>query len=57
MPSNKGYIWRGVYFYGHQKKTDENIQNKLGRSNILTKIISWITGTVAGPIVSFASGQ
>jgi len=36
-----------------QKKTDENIQNKLGRSNILTKIISWIGGTVAGPIVSF----
>ena len=36
-----------------QKKTDENIQNKLGKSNILTKIISWITGTVAGPIVSF----
>ena len=36
-----------------QKKTDENIQNKLGRSTILTKIISWITGTVAGPIVSF----
>ena len=36
-----------------QKKTDENIQNKLGRSNILTKIISWISGTVAGPIVSF----
>ena len=36
-----------------QKRTDENIQNKLGRSNILTKIISWITGTVAGPIVSF----
>ena len=36
-----------------QKKTDENIQKKLGRSNILTKIISWISGTVAGPIVSF----
>ena len=36
-----------------QKKTDENIQNKLGKSNILTKIISWLTGTVAGPIVSF----
>ena len=36
------------------KKTDENIQNKLGRSNILTKIISWISGTVAGPIVSFS---
>ena len=36
-----------------QRKTDENIQNKLGRSNILTKIISWISGTVAGPIVSF----
>ena len=36
-----------------QKKTDESIQNRLGRSNILTKIISWISGTVAGPIVSF----
>ena len=36
-----------------QKKTDENIQNKFGRSNILTKIISWISGTVAGPIISF----
>ena len=36
-----------------QKKTDESIQNRLGGSNILTKIISWISGTVAGPIVSF----
>ena len=36
-----------------QKKTDENIQNKLGRSNILTKIISWISGTIAGPLISF----
>ena len=36
-----------------QKKTDRSIQSRLGRSNILTKIISWISGTVAGPIVSF----
>ena len=36
-----------------QRKTDKSIQNKLGRSNIITKIISWISGTVAGPIVSF----
>ena len=36
-----------------QKKTDRSIQSRLGRLNILTKIISWISGTVAGPIVSF----
>ena len=36
-----------------QKKTDKSIQSRLGRSNIITKIISWISGTVAGPIVSF----
>ena len=36
-----------------QKNTYENIQNKFGHSNILTKIISWISGTVAGPIISF----
>ena len=36
-----------------QKKTDRSIQSRLGRSNTLTKIISWISGTVAGPIVSF----
>ena len=36
-----------------QKKTDKMIEDKLGASNLLTKIIAWITGTVAGPIISF----
>ena len=36
-----------------QKKTDKMIENKLGTSNLLTKIIAWLTGTVAGPIISF----
>jgi PAT family beta-lactamase induction signal transducer AmpG len=36
-----------------QRQTDEMIKNKLGSSNLVTKIIVWITGTVAGPIMSF----
>ena len=36
-----------------QKKTDEMIQRKFGSSNILTKSVAWITGTIAGPIMSF----
>ena len=36
-----------------QKKTDKMIEDKLGSSNLLTKIIAWLTGTVAGPIISF----
>ncbi len=36
-----------------QKKTDKMIEDKLGVSNFLTKIIAWLTGTVAGPILSF----
>ena len=36
-----------------QNKTDELIQNKLGSQNALTKIISWISGTLGGPVVSF----
>ncbi|MEC7136852.1 MAG: MFS transporter [Pseudomonadota bacterium] len=36
-----------------QKITDKMIENKLGTSNFLTKIIAWLTGTVAGPIISF----
>ena len=36
-----------------QKKTDKMIQDKLGASNLLTKTIAWLTGTVAGPIISF----
>ncbi len=36
-----------------QKKTDRMIEGKLGYSNLLTKIIAWLTGTVIGPIISF----
>jgi PAT family beta-lactamase induction signal transducer AmpG len=36
-----------------QKKTDKMIEDKLGASNFLTKTIAWLTGTVAGPIISF----
>ena len=36
-----------------QKRTDKMIEDKLGTSNLLTKIISWLAGTVAGPIISF----
>ena len=36
-----------------QKKTDKMIEDKLGSSNLITKIIAWLTGTVAGPIISF----
>ena len=35
------------------KKTDKMIEDKLGASNLLTKTIAWLTGTVAGPIISF----
>ena len=36
-----------------QKITDKMIEDKLGASNFLTKTIAWLTGTVAGPIISF----
>ncbi len=36
-----------------QKRTDKMIEEKLGASNLLTKIVAWLTGTVAGPIISF----
>ena len=36
-----------------QNKTDKMIEEKLGFSNLLTKIIAWLTGTVIGPILSF----
>ena len=36
-----------------QKRTDKMIEDKLGASNLLTKTIAWLTGTVAGPIISF----
>ena len=36
-----------------QRKTDRMIEEKLGSSGIITKIIAWISGTIAGPIISF----
>ena len=36
-----------------QRKTDEMIQNKLGVSNFATKMAAWVSGTIAGPIISF----
>ena len=36
-----------------QRKTDKMIEDKLGSSNLITKIIAWLTGTVVGPIISF----
>ncbi len=36
-----------------QTETDKMIENKLGFSNIITKIIAWLTGTVIGPVLSF----
>ena len=36
-----------------QRKTDQMIEEKLGSSGIFTKIIAWISGTIAGPIISF----
>ena len=29
------------------------IQDKLGSSNIITKVVVWLTGTVIGPVISF----
>ena len=37
----------------YQNKTDKIIQDKLGSSNLLTRTIAWLTGTVIGPITSF----
>ncbi len=36
-----------------QRRTDEMIQSKLGSSNFATKSAAWISGTIAGPIISF----
>ena len=36
-----------------QRKTDQMIEEKLGSSNFFTKMIAWISGTIAGPIISF----
>ncbi len=36
-----------------QKKTDEIIKNKIGNNNFLTIILSWLSGTIGGPVISF----
>ncbi len=36
-----------------QNRTDKMIEDKFGSSNLLTKTIAWLTGTVIGPIISF----
>ncbi len=36
-----------------QRRTDQLIEEKLGSSNVATKSIAWISGTIAGPIISF----
>ncbi len=37
----------------NQRQTDKMIENKLGSSNIVAKIVVWLTGTVIGPVISF----
>ena len=36
-----------------QRETDKLIQNKLGSTNLMTKFVSYITGTIGGPVISF----
>jgi len=36
-----------------QRQTDQMIEEKLGSSGAITKIIAWSSGTIAGPIISF----
>jgi len=36
-----------------QKQTDQMIEGKLGSSGVITKIIAWISGAIAGPVISF----
>ena len=37
----------------NQKLTDKMIEDKLGSSNMMIKIIAWLTGTIIGPVISF----
>jgi len=36
-----------------QKQTDQMIEEKLGSSGVITKTAAWVSGTIAGPIISF----
>ena len=37
----------------NQKTNDELISNKLGNKNIINSFLTWIGGTIGGPIISF----
>ncbi len=39
--------------YDAQNKTDKIIRKKIGSNNFVAPIIAWISGTIAGPVVSF----
>ncbi len=39
--------------YNQQKENDKLISNKFKNENVLTQFISWIGGTISGPITSF----
>ena len=36
-----------------QRRTDQMIEEKLGSSGVLAKSVAWISGAIAGPIISF----
>jgi PAT family beta-lactamase induction signal transducer AmpG len=36
-----------------QKRTDQMIEEKLGSSGPIAKLVAWISGTIAGPVISF----
>ena len=39
--------------YNEQKKNDELISSKFKKENLFTKFLTWIGGTLSGPIISF----
>ena len=39
--------------YIQQKENDKFISNKIGNNNFLSRFLTWIGGTVTGPIISF----
>ena len=39
--------------YIKQKENDKLILSKIGKVNVITKLLSWISSTISGPIISF----
>ena len=37
----------------NQKENDKLISKKLGNKNVFTQFLTWIGGTISGPIISF----